>query len=152
MCIRYLLINDVFVNYLGVALQCALLSIDCHNSTASVACDSHGTFFGLYVEKQCLNDFVNCSYGRGGDCYNGDCAKCPNVTANLSTTVVEFQISNDSCTVNISVTDTQGDISNSSAVEIANCKFMYIYMYVYIPIFRKKVVSYLYMYKRLPTI
>ena len=128
-CIRYLLVSDVFF-FVGVDFTCALLSTHCHNFTASAACYSHGNFFGFTLQKQCQNDFVNCTYGRDGNCYTymnkTDCDTCPNVTANLSTTVVEFHISNDtSCTINISATDIQGKISNSSAVESAKCKFMY---------------------------
>lgn len=47
-------------------------------------------------------------------------------------TVVQFNVSNDSCIGKISTTDTRGEISNSSAVEIANCEFMYTRMCIFL--------------------
>ena len=152
-CIRYLLINDVFVNYLGVDLQCALSSIDCHNFT--VICTSRGTFNGFSLQKQCLNDldFVNCTYlARDGKCYRGDCARCPTVAANLNMIVVEFQMSNDKCTINISTIDIQGFISNSSAVGTSNCKFMYTCMCIFLFLGKTCLLIHVHVYKGLPTI
>ena len=135
---HYLLISDVFffVNYLGVDLQCALSSIDCHkvNSKASVICTSHSTFFGFSFQKQCHNDSVKCVYETGGNLYEGDRAKCPNVSANQTTAVFdEFQISSN-CIVTFSVTNVQGVIIKSSVLETSNCtcKFMYKCMCIFL--------------------
>ena len=118
------------MNYPGVVLQCALLSNQCDkvNSTGSVGCDIHDEFIVFSVVIQCHNDFINCSYDRSGNCRGIDCDanKCPYVAANQNRTVVgSLQLSNDACTVHVSATNAMGNMIISTAVETANCKFIY---------------------------